>query len=581
MKLRGKLVLHFTSQIFLILLLVGAILFLSFIFFGLQLSESETDAGLAKATSDTFETWITVDDDNNWEIDDLLKYAVDKQGGWLQILNGKEETVYSYHLPPEIQKKYHREDLVSAISAKKIKKYQVNFWSANLNDKDYVILFGWESKSDTILSYLEKEEKDPASLSSYKKSTLDFIKKNNGSVYLFNEKGTLLQSVYEDIDYSEGINELELLKYTSKPWNYEHEFSYRRLSATEWLIAATPNPIYNPDHEFNRSMVSLAIKIIVLMIGILLFLITIMTLWYSFRFGMPIIHTIKWIVNLSKGRFEEPKNRKGLPRSRNKKGKRKQPYRLFTEIFESMEQLMETLKKDEQNRKKIQTTREEWIAGLSHDLKTPLSTIYGYSMMLESPNYEWSKEEICEIGQAMKEKSDYMSQLIEDLNLTYRLKNDALPIKRETVRLVPFLKSFVEEFRRYPFSEGYHVSFEYQSEDTAFSIDRGWFRRILENLLANAVKHNKKGTDIKIILEETKQTIILKIEDNGKGMDAETVSNLFNRYYRGTHTKDSTEGSGLGLAISLELVHLHDGCIEVDSRTGIGTEITMEFKKKQ
>ena len=102
---------------------------------------------------------------------------------------------------------------------------------------------------------------------------------------------------------------------------------------------------------------------------------------------MPIIHTIKWIVNLSKGRFEEPRNRKGRPRSRNKKGKRKQPYRLFTEVFELMEQLTETLKKDEQNRKKIQTTREEWIAGLSHDLKTPLSTIYGYSMMLESPNY--------------------------------------------------------------------------------------------------------------------------------------------------------------------------------------------------
>ncbi|KMM56211.1 histidine kinase [Bacillus glycinifermentans] len=581
MRLRGKLVLHFTSQIFLILMLVIAVLSLSFIFFALRLSESEADAGLAKATSDTFETWVTIDYDNNWHIDDTLKAAVDKQRGWLQILNEKEKTVYSYHLPREIQREYHKEDLVTAFAQKKINKYQVNFWSANLNGKDYVILFGWESKSDTILSYLEKEEKNPSSLSSYKKSTLDFIKKNKGSVYLFNEKGKLLQSIFSDIDYSKGITELELLKYQSKPWNYEHEFSYRRLSATEWLIAATPNPIYNPDHEFNRSIIGLALKIIVLMIGILLFSITIMTLWYSFRFGMPIIHSIKWVVNLSKGRFEEPKNRKGLPRSRNKKGKRKQPYRLFNEVFESMEQLTETLKKDEQDRKKIQATREEWIAGLSHDLKTPLSTIYGYSMMLESPNYEWSKEEISEIGQVMKEKSDYMSQLIEDLNLTYRLKNGALPIKRETVRLVPFLKKVVEEFKRYPFSEGYQVSFESQLEDTKFSIDKGWFRRILENLLANAFKHNEKGTEIKVILEETKQHIVLKIADNGRGMDSETVSKLFNRYYRGTHTKDSTEGSGLGLAISLELVHLHDGCIKVDSRTGHGTEITMEFKKKQ
>ncbi|MDN5388523.1 MULTISPECIES: sensor histidine kinase [Bacillus] len=579
MKLRGKLVLHFVSQIFLILGLVLATLLLSFIFFALRLSESEADTGLAKATSDTFESWVSVDDNNNWQIEDILKSAIDKQGGWLQILDGKEKTVYSYRLPPEIQRQYHKEDLVSVFDKKRIKKYQVNFWSANFNDEDYVILFGWESKSDTILSYLEKEEKNMADLSSYKKSTLDFIKKNKGSVYLFSEKGKMLDSVYQDIDYSQGITELELLKYGSKPWNYEHEFSYRRLSATEWLIAATPNPIYNPDHEFNRTMIGLALKIVLLVIGVLIVLMSSMTIWYSFRFGMPIIHTIKWIVNLSKGRFEEPRNRKGRPQSRNKKGKRKQPYRLFTEVFESMEQLTETLKKDEQNRKKIQTTREEWIAGLSHDLKTPLSTIYGYSMMLESPNYEWSKEEIREIGQAMKEKSDYMSQLIEDLNLTYRLKNDALPIKRQTVRLVPFLKSFVEEFKRHSFSEGYNVSFEYTQEDTEFAIDRGWFRRVLENLLANAVKHNKKGTDIKVILEETKQYIILKIQDNGRGMDSETVSNLFNRYYRGTHTKDATEGSGLGLAISLELVHLHDGCIAVDSRTGSGTEITMEFKK--
>ena len=161
---------------------------------------------MAKATSDTFESWVSVDDNNNWQIEDILKSAIDKQGGWLQILDGKEKTVYSYRLPAEIQRQYHREDLVSVFDKKRIKKYQVNFWSANFNGEDYVILFGWESKSDTILSYLEKEEKDMADLSSYKKSTLDFIKKNKGSVYLFSEKGKMLDSIYQDIDYSQGIN---------------------------------------------------------------------------------------------------------------------------------------------------------------------------------------------------------------------------------------------------------------------------------------------------------------------------------------------------------------------------------------
>ncbi|NPC94141.1 HAMP domain-containing histidine kinase [Bacillus sp. WMMC1349] len=580
MKLRGKLIIHFVGQIFIILLLVLAVLSLSLIFFTLRFSQSEADAGLAKANSDTFESWISIDDDGNWQMEDILKTAINKQDGWLQILNKQEETVYSYHLPHDIQKKYQREELLTVFENKKVKDYKVNYWSANFNDHDYIILFGWESKSDKILSHLLREEKDVKTLSSYKKSSLQFIKENKGSVYVFNIKGQLIDSLNANIDYSEGINELELLKYESKPWNYAHEFSYQRVSDTEWIVTATANPIFNPDHEFNRSMIGLALKVVLIVIGSLLLFMIGMTLWYSFRFGMPIIHTIKWIVNLSKGHFEEPKNRKGWPKSMNKKRKRKQPYRLFTEVFDSMEQLTETLKENEQNRKKIQTTREEWIAGLSHDLKTPLSTIYGYSMMLESPQYDWTKEEISEIGQVMKEKSSYMSQLIEDLNLTYRLKNAALPIKRKTVRLVPFLTRFVEEFNRYPFSEGYDVSFVYQCEDTEFSIDQGWFRRILENLLANAVKHNQKGTKIKISLEETQQYVILRIQDNGIGMDSKTVSNLFNRYYRGTHTTDSTEGSGLGLAIALELVHLHDGSIEVDSRTGEGTDITMEFKKQ-
>ena len=110
-------------------------------------------------------------------------------------------------------------------------------------------------------------------------------------------------------------------------------------------------PDFNPDHEFNRTMIGLALKIVLIVIGVLILLMSSMTIWYSFRFGMPIIHTIKWIVNLSKGRFEEPRNRKGRPRSRNKR-EAKQPYRLFTEVFESMEQLTETLKKTSKTARK-------------------------------------------------------------------------------------------------------------------------------------------------------------------------------------------------------------------------------------
>ncbi len=91
---------------------------------------------------------------------------------------------------------------------------------------------------------------------------------------------------------------------------------------------------------------------------------------------------------------------------------------------------------------------------MSHDLKTPLSSIYGYSMMLESKQYDWSPEEVKEMGQVVREKSEYMSKLIEDLNLTYRLKNDALPIERKLTSLIPFLKMSLRILRKIRFLKG-------------------------------------------------------------------------------------------------------------------------------
>jgi hypothetical protein len=135
----------------------------------------------------------------------------------------------------------------------------------------------------------------------------------------------MLNSLYQDIDYSQGITELELLKYGSKPWNYEHEFSYRRLSATEWLIAATPNPIYNPDHEFNRTMIGLALKIVLLVIGVLIVLMSSMTIWYSFRSACRSSIRLNGSSTFQKGDLKSREIGKAARKAGTKKGKRKQP----------------------------------------------------------------------------------------------------------------------------------------------------------------------------------------------------------------------------------------------------------------
>ncbi|NQD52219.1 HAMP domain-containing histidine kinase, partial [Bacillus altitudinis] len=453
------------------------------------------------------------------------------------------------------------------------------FWPIEIDQESFIVLYGFKTNSTKVANYLKQHEKNLAALSQYSVETKEFLKRMNGSVHLFNEEGKYLKGIRAKNNLKNNVTDVELLKYQSKPWEFRSDLSYIRVNKDLYMIVSVPNKVYSPDELYDKETEALNQYTTLLIAGLALTIIIVMTLWYSYRYGLPIYHIIRWLIFLSRNKLQEPTNRKGIPVSKNKKGRIKREYRLFEDILKTMDQLTNTLKENEANRRKIQTTREEWIAGLSHDLKTPLSTIYGYGLMLESDQYQWSKEEVMEMGQVIREKSEYMSTLIEDLNLTYRLKNGALPINRKPVELGEFLASIMDEFSRSTLSEDYLSSFEDQTEGVMFEIDKAWFRRVIENLLANAVKHNQKGTLIQAVLSETNDEVRIEMKDNGRGMAQETVDHLFNRYYRGTNTNDPTNGTGLGLAIAKELVLLHDGDIQVESELGQGTTIAIILKK--
>lgn len=108
------------------------------------------------------------------------------------------------------------------------------------------------------------------------------------------------------------------------------------------------------------------------------------TLWYARKFGVPLLTLMKWIQNLGNGVYQEPGDVHGRPATRTKKGKLKRKFRLYKELIATLAQLTETLKETEKQQRIMAQTREEWISGLSHDLKTPLSSISGYAQMLAS-----------------------------------------------------------------------------------------------------------------------------------------------------------------------------------------------------
>ncbi|KEP28150.1 HAMP domain-containing sensor histidine kinase [Bacillus zhangzhouensis] len=579
MNLRTKLFFHFVGQMFIVIaiLLIGNT-FTENLYYKKHY-ENMTETGLTKADGDTLMSWLYFNEDGKMEAEDQLKQAVKKRDGWLQVIDSKKHNVYSYHLPKNIPTSYQKDEMIKIFEKRQFKDYKMYFWPIEIDQESFIVLYGFKTNSTKVANYLKQHEKNLAALSQYSLETKEFLKRMNGSVHLFNEEGKYLKGIRAKNDLKHNVTDVELLKYQSKPWEFRSDLSYIRVNKNLYLIVSVPNKVYSPDELYDKETDALNQYRTILIAGLALTIIIVMTSWYSYRYGLPIYHIIRWLIFLSRNKLQEPTNRKGIPVSKNKKGRIKREYRLFEDILKTMDQLTNTLKENEANRRKIQTTREEWIAGLSHDLKTPLSTIYGYGLMLESNQYQWSKEEVMEMGQVIREKSEYMSTLIEDLNLTYRLKNGALPINRKPVVLGEFLASIIDEFSRSSFSEDFPSSFEDQTDGVMFEIDKAWFRRVIENLLANAVKHNQKGTHITATLSETNKEVRIEMKDNGCGMEQETVDHLFNRYYRGTNTNDPTNGTGLGLAIAKELVLLHDGDIQVESELGEGTTIVIVLKK--
>lgn len=206
-----------------------------------------------------------------------------------------------------------------------------------------------------------------------------------------------------------------------------------------------------------------------------------------------------------------------------------------------------------------------------------MTTMEGYGRLLENKEYDWSKQELQEIGNTIHEKSDYMVDLIEDFTLNFRLKNDTGSLTFSLVNINDFMKQILEKFQKDVAYKGYQVVYESIYPDRKIEVNKRLFERMIDNLVYNAWKHNPPETAVKIEASELEEEkgLEIRIMDNGIGMDEETQKHLFTRYYRGTNTDEKNEGTGLGMSIALQIAKLHQGTISVQSQKNLGTTVTV------
>jgi len=247
---------------------------------------------------------------------------------------------------------------------------------------------------------------------------------------------------------------------------------------------------------------------------------------------------------------------------------------IYRGVFQNMNLLSFRLMETDRERKKLDRMKEEWVGNISHDLKTPLSSIKGYAEMLKDPDYSFTWEEVREYAAIIEKKSMYIHDVIEDLNLSTRLRNMDFALDRKRVNLTALLRNVVIDVLNDQRYADRHIEFEAGPEDVMQDLDEILFRRVIYNLLYNAVVHNDEQVHVTVSLESGEQTRIV-IRDNGKGIRAEELERIFDRYYRGTNTGAAHKGSGLGMAIARDIVEAHGGEIQVLSEAGKGSAVVI------
>ena len=224
--------------------------------------------------------------------------------------------------------------------------------------------------------------------------------------------------------------------------------------------------------------------------------------------------------------------------------------------------------------------RANWISGVSHDIRTPLSMIMGYAERIahgESADSRISKE-----AEIIRQQSVKIRELVQDLNLVSQLEYEMQPIHKSSVNLASLLRSYAAELLNSGLPDGYSINIEIApvAETVLFNCDDRLIARAVRNLVQNSISHNPDGCDIVLALDCTDESIFLSIADNGIGLSYEKLKELNEKPHYMESTNDRLDlRHGLGLILVRQIVEAHNGSMELKGWEQKGCKVILWFPK--
>ncbi|MCR4585545.1 MAG: hypothetical protein K5686_07435 [Lachnospiraceae bacterium] len=252
-------------------------------------------------------------------------------------------------------------------------------------------------------------------------------------------------------------------------------------------------------------------------------------------------------------------------------------YAELTPLLEKIDQQQNQLKHSMiRELEEHDTVHREYTSNISHELKTPLTTIRGFAELLSEGDL--SDENVRDYAQTIGKECDRLIMLSNDIIELAKMDENGKTLEFEECDLREISYEVAERYS--VIAAGKDISIKVEGSETRVRGNRKILESIISNLCDNAVKFNKKGGSIVIRTQEKEETAELKICDTGIGISEDEQSRIFDRFYRVDKSRSrNAGGSGLGLSIVRNGLKLHNADIEVSSVIGEGTEITLIFGK--
>jgi two-component system, OmpR family, phosphate regulon sensor histidine kinase PhoR len=232
--------------------------------------------------------------------------------------------------------------------------------------------------------------------------------------------------------------------------------------------------------------------------------------------------------------------------------------------------------------KKLANFRREFLADVSHELKTPIFSAQGFihTLLDGAINDENVRDKFL---QKAANTLDDMDVLVHDLISISQIESGDLKMHYEPTDLINLCKEVYYKYEEKALKKNVTLNFEKKSNNPSLVLaDPKWLRQVISNLVENAINYGKEKGTVTIKFSETKGKVIILVKDDGQGIAPEHQKRIFERFYRVEKSRNKEKGgSGLGLSIVKHIIEAHDSKIKLESEEGKGTTFSFALKKAE